>query len=69
MDKHGILPGSDKIEQPVLVAGAVLQRPKVPATRSIPQTKVPMPREPKVVSGGHAPATKPKMGAALQVTK
>jgi len=28
-----------------------------------------MPKEPKVVSGGHAPATKPKMGAALRVTK
>lgn len=69
MEKHGILPGSDHIDQPVLVAGAVLQRPKVPATRSIPQTKLTMPREPKVVSGGRAPATKPKVGAALQVTK
>lgn len=69
MDKHGVAPGSDKIEQPVLVAGAVLQRPKVPATRAIPTVKIPMPKEPKVVSGGHAPATKVKMGAALRITK
>ena len=69
MDKYGIAPGSDFMEQPVLVAGAVLQRPKIPATRSIPTFHAPMPKEPKVIGGGHAPATKPKMGAALRIFK
>lgn len=48
--------------QKVYVAGAVLDRPKLPATRAIPQTHMAPPKRVKVESGVKPPATKPTYG-------